>query len=137
MAGRGPDDGMPTYQELMIATDETGTQTSYLANEATFRYLKSLQAKNLIVPVVGDFAGPKAIRAIGNYVRERHATVSTFYVSNVEQYLFDDPDNWKRFYENVGTLPLDSNSTFIRSLGGRFRNTGRRASAISFRILWL
>jgi hypothetical protein len=123
--------GMPTYHELMIATDESGTQKSYLATEASFRYLKSLQEKNLIVPVVGDFAGPKAIRAIGNYVRQRRASVTAFYVSNVEQYLFDDPENWRSFYGNVATLPLAANSTFIRSLGGRFRNTGRRASAIS------
>jgi hypothetical protein len=124
--------GMPTYHELMIATDESGAQRSYLATESSFRYLKSLQEKNLIVPVVGDFAGPKAIRAIGDYVRERHSIVTAFYVSNVEQYLFDDPDNWKRFYQNVATLPLDANSIFIRSLGGRFRNTGRRSSAVSF-----
>jgi hypothetical protein len=123
---------MPTYYELMIATDASGTERSYLATESSFRYLKSLQGKNLIVPVVGDFAGPRAIRAIGDYIRERHSTVTAFYVSNVEQYLFDDPENWKHFYNNVATLPLGANSTFVRSLGGRFRNTGRRASAISF-----
>ena len=33
----------------------------------------------------------------------------------MEQYLFQDPDNWKKFYNNVGTLPLDSTSMFIRS----------------------
>lgn len=124
--------GMPTYNELMIATDAAGAERSYLANESNFRYLKSLEEKNLIVPVVGDFAGPKAIRAVGDYLRERHATVTAFYLSNVEQYLFEDLDNWKRFYSNVSTLPTDANSLFIRSLGGRFRNTGRRASVISY-----
>jgi hypothetical protein len=94
--------------------------------------LRSLQEKNLIVPVVGDFAGPRAIRAVGDYLRSRKATVSAFYLSNVEQYLFEDPDNWKHFYQNVATLPLDTNSLFIRSLGGRYRNTGRRASVVSF-----
>jgi hypothetical protein len=47
--------------------------------------------------------------------------VTTFYVSNVEQYLFQQGDEARRFYENVATLPIDSTSTFVRSFsGGRF-----------------
>jgi hypothetical protein len=42
--------------------------------------------------------------------------VSAFYLSDVEQYLFQDDDEWRRFYQNVATLPLDSSSTFIRSV---------------------
>ena len=78
--------------------------------------LKTLQRNNLIIPLVGDFAGDKAIRAVGNYLKEHDAHVTAFYLSNVEQYLFQDPENWKKFYTNVGTLPIDSSSTFIRSV---------------------
>ena len=42
------------------------------------------------------------------------ATVSTFYLSNVEQYLEQDR-KWNRFCRNVASLPLDRSSTFIRS----------------------
>ena len=46
-------------------------------------------------------------------------TVSVFYISNVEQYLFQNnpaaPNGGvQKFYENVAALPLDSSSTFIR-----------------------
>ena len=51
------------------------------------RSLKDLQSRNLVVPVVGDFGGPKAIRAIGEYLKSHGATVAAFYLSNVEQYL--------------------------------------------------
>jgi len=71
--------------------------------------------------VVGNFAGPKAIRAVAQYLKEHHAVVGAFYTSNVEQYLFQQDDEWSRFYKNVATLPLDSTSTFIRSIGGGFR----------------
>src|SRR6185503_7325024 len=54
---------MPSYSELMEATDEEGTNRSYLGSEENFKTLQSLEKRNLIVPVVGDFAGPKAIRA--------------------------------------------------------------------------
>jgi hypothetical protein len=45
--------------------------------------------------------------------------VNFFYVSNVEQYLFQQSDAWSRFYTTVSTFPLDSSSTFIRSVSNR------------------
>jgi hypothetical protein len=105
----------PTYTDLMTATDAAGVSRSYLANEETFRFMKELEAKNLLVPVVGNFAGPRALRAVGQYVRDRGAMVSAFYLSNVEQYLRMD-GIWGSFCANVATLPLDDLSMFIRSV---------------------
>ncbi len=124
--GRG---NMPTYATLQVATDTAGKNWAYLATEANYRWLKDFETKNLLVPVVGNFAGPKAIRAVAQYLKEHHAVVGAFYTSNVEQYLFQQDDEWSRFYKNVATLPLDSTSTFIRSIGGGFRggyNNARR-----------
>ena len=115
MFGRGR---MPSYAELQIETDSAGAQRSYMSSEANFRALKELESNNLIVPLVGDFAGPKAIRSVASYLKEHHQVVTAFYLSNVEQYLFQDDDEWRRFFQNVGTLPLDSSSTFIRSVFG-------------------
>jgi len=42
--------------------------------------------------------------------------VNVFYVSNVERYLFDDFPRGKQFYSNAAALPLNSSSTFIRSV---------------------
>jgi hypothetical protein len=110
--------GMPSYWQLLVTTDEEGENRSYLGTEANFRILKEMQAKNLLVPLVGDFAGKTALRAVGNYLREHGATVSAFYTSNVEQYLFQQGDDWRHFYSNVATLPVDEKSTFIRSRSG-------------------
>src|SRR5262249_17191134 len=41
---------------------------------------------------------------------------TAFYCSNVEQYLFTGLGLEQNFYRNVATLPIDSTSTFIRSL---------------------
>jgi hypothetical protein len=115
----------PTYADLMVASDAAGVQRSFLATEARFRFIKDLETRNLVVPIVGDFGGPKAIRAVGAYVREHGGTVSAIYASNVEQYLFQSSDAWRRYYESVATLPLDSTSTFIRSVGSvGNRNSG-------------
>jgi hypothetical protein len=93
----------------------------YLASEANYRALKDLEQRNLIVPLTGNFAGDKALRAVGQYAKDRGAKIGAFYVSNVEQYLFMQDDEAARFYRNVATLPLDESSTFIRSysMGGR------------------
>lgn len=107
---------MPTYAELMAQTDAEGEPRSYLATEANYRVLRDLERNNLLVPLVGDFAGDKALRAVGRYVKEHGATVSAFYTSNVEQYLFRQGDDWRRFFENVATLPVDSSSTFVRAV---------------------
>jgi hypothetical protein len=90
-----------------------GQPQSFLSTEEHFRLVKSLHEKNLIVPVSGDFAGPRAIRAIGAYLRKQGGIVSAFYLSNVEQYLFQDGKQ-RAFYDNVATLPVNGGSVFIR-----------------------
>jgi hypothetical protein len=110
---------MPTYAQLMTAADSAGVHRSYLASEDNFRQVKRLEEDNLIVPLVGDFAGEKAIRAVGRYLAAHGATVSAVYTSNVEQYLFQQGDDWKHYYDNVATLPIDDSSTFIRWVSRR------------------
>jgi hypothetical protein len=111
---------MPTYQAMMTETDSAGVNWSYLGSERRFRALKEMQHRNLIVPLTGNFAGAKALRAVGQWAIAHRARVTAFYVSNVEQYLFEQGDEARHFYENVATLPIDSTSTFVRSFGGRF-----------------
>ncbi len=120
--------GQPTYADLMTSTDDQGHAQSYLANEASFRIVKDLEERNLVIPVVGNFGGPKALRSVARYLRRRDAAVSAFYLSNVEQYLRQD-GLWDAFCGNVASLPLDRSSTFIRAVrGGR---SARRFGGLS------
>jgi hypothetical protein len=107
--------GAATYADLMTGTDGHGEARSYLATEENFRVIKEMHRKNLIVPLVGDFAGAKALRSVGRYIKDHGATVTAFYTSNVEQYLFQQGDDWRKFLANVSTFPLDGQSMFIRS----------------------
>ncbi len=105
----------PTYWDLMVEDDGKGQYRSYLSSDDNFTVVRDLHKKNLLVPVVGDFAGPKALRAVGRYLKEREVTVSAFYLSNVEQYLSRE-GKWEAFCGNAATLPLDESSFFIRSV---------------------
>ena len=114
----------PTYAELMTATDSEGHARSYLSSSDAFAFVKTLESKNLIVPIVGDFAGPRALRSVGAYLKARAAIVSAFYVSNVEQYLRVERV-WGSFCGNAARLPIDDASTFIRAgRGGRYARGG-------------
>jgi len=112
----------PSYRDLMVADDGQGVQLSYVASEEIYGTLRDLEGRNLIVPLVGDFGGPKALRSVARFLDLHHATVSVFYTSNVEQYLFGPNDAWQRFYDNVSVLPITGRSTFIRAF---FNNQGR------------
>ena len=119
----------PSYAELMQETDGQGVARSYLATERAYRLLRDMESRNVIVPVVGDFAGQKALRAVGRWLKEHDAPVTVFYTSNVEQYLFEQDDDWSKFYDNVAKLPIDSASTFIRSVSSRMRVQSQHPSA--------
>jgi hypothetical protein len=116
-AGRGGFRNSPTYADLMVATDAAGTLRGYLASEESYQVLKGLHSKNLFVPVVGNFAGPKALRAVGAWLKKHNAMVAAFYLSNVEQYLNMD-GIWMDFCKNAAALPIDESSQFIRSYRG-------------------
>jgi hypothetical protein len=125
--GRGGFRNSPTYADLMVATDASGTLRSFLASEENYNVLKTLESKNLLVPVVGNFAGPKALRAVGAWLREHNGIVSAFYLSNVEQYLNMD-GVWMDFCANASRLPIDDTSQFIRSYRGGGPGFGGGAS---------
>jgi hypothetical protein len=112
--GGGRFESYPSFEDLHLSGDGRGVHWSYLASEARFSILKRLEDNNLIVPLVGNFAGPRALKAVGGYLKEHGAVVSVFYLSNVERYLFQD-GIWGTFMQNVAALPLGNSGTFIRS----------------------
>jgi hypothetical protein len=128
--------GSPTYMELMTADDGEGKNRSFMATEENYRFLRNMEMKNLIVPLVGDFGGRKALRTVGQYLKDHDAKVTAFYLSNVEQYLFQENNAWRNFYTNVATLPIDSSSQFIRSVnGGNIRGQFRGGYGMRFQSL--
>jgi hypothetical protein len=130
IGGYGGYMSMPSYSELMLETDGESRNWNFLATEDQFRLIQGMQKSNLIVPLVGDFGGPKAIRSVARYTEDHGSKVRAFYTSNVEQYLFQE-DDWRRFYDNVLFLPTDSTSTFIRYSLSNWRFGHARTSLTS------
>ena len=99
VGGRGGNN-FTTYASLMLSDDGLGLNRGFLATEENFSFLKDLETRNMVVPVVGDFSGPKAIRAVGAYLKSVDAPVSAFYLSNVEQFLVQG-GTWETFCQSV------------------------------------
>ncbi len=114
----------PNYIQEMTATDADKQPHSFLATEENYQFIRQMQSKNMFIPVVGDFAGPKAIRKVADYVKQHNSIVSAFYLSNVETYLSSTarggtPEKLQKFYENAASLPVDRSSLFIRFVGAQ------------------
>ncbi|HEV8486240.1 MAG TPA: hypothetical protein VGV87_22040 [Blastocatellia bacterium] len=105
----------PSLKDLIAQTDQNGKLGNFLATKEDYEFVRDLQRKNLVIPVVGDFGGKKALAAVGDYLRKNGFTVTAFYTSNVEQYLFQG-GSFTGFAENVRKLPINERSLFIRAV---------------------
>ncbi len=117
---RGRFGRFPSMRDLIEQPDPHGNPGNYLASREDYEFIRDLHRRNRIIPLVGDFAGEKALRAIGTYLRKNSYLVTAFYTSNVEQYLFQD-GLFGHFADNVKTLPISSKSVFIRSVTDTWR----------------
>jgi hypothetical protein len=117
--GRPPRSYYPTFRELLIGADRKGRKLSYLAAEDDFQFVRSLEERDGVIPVVGDLGGTHALATIGHWMTERNQRLSAFYASNVENYLFRQ-GSFGRYVENLNRLPHSDRSVIIRSIFGGF-----------------
>lgn len=111
--------GFPSLQEIIAQPDQYGKQGNFLVTNEEYEFVRGMHRKNLIIPVVADFGGSKGIAAVADYLRKHNLTVTAFYTSNVEQYLYGS-DTFKAFAANVKKLPITDKSLFIRAVPVRY-----------------
>jgi hypothetical protein len=133
--GGYPGGYFPSLRDLIIQTDLNGRTGNFLSSADDYEFIREMQRKNLIVPVVGDFGGSKALVAVGDYLRKNGLTVTAFYTSNVEQYLFDGA-SFDGFAKNIAKLPLTDKSLFIRAVFSmRYTHAARVPGHMSVTLL--
>jgi hypothetical protein len=115
----------PALREILMETDLNGKLGNFLAIKDDYDFVRDMHRRNMIIPVVGDFAGPKALIGIGDYLKKNNYTVTAYYLSNVEQYLFQD-NVFAAFANNVKRLPITDKSLMIRSISGRATHPARQ-----------
>jgi len=113
--GRAPRLSYPTYRDLLLEVDREGRRCSFVATEDDFLFLKGFQAKDRLIPVVGDLGGPGSVPAVSRLLASTHQQVTAFYTSNVEFYLFG-AGTFPRFVANLQALPRQRGALIIRSV---------------------
>ena len=110
-------EGFASLKDLLLETDLDGNRGSFLVDEGDYQFVRDLQRRNRIIPLVGDFAGSKALAQVAGYLAQHDYRVSVFYTSNVEEYLFQDR-TFAKFADNVARFATADRAVFIRSLRG-------------------
>ena len=113
--GRAPRFSYPTYRDLLLEVDRQGQKRSFVATESDFLFLKDLQARHMVIPIVGDLSGPTALAGVGKLLTDQKQQVAAIYTSNVEFYLFGE-GTFPRWVANLRRLPLQPGSLIIRSV---------------------
>jgi hypothetical protein len=104
----------PKLREQLMSRAPNGPELGFLAQERAFRYVQRMHRENRIIPLVGDLAGARALPGIGAYLAAEQIRLGTFYVSDAEERLFQQK-LWPKWVTNVGTLPADEQSVFVRT----------------------
>jgi hypothetical protein len=112
-------DGFPDLAGLITATDQDGRRGNFLTSDDDYRFVRNLEERNLVIPVVGNFGGAKAFAAIAEYLRTHGYRLRTFYTSNVEEYLFEE-GIFSAYAANVCRMPLAPRSVIIRVVRSRW-----------------
>lgn len=132
----------PTLAELLRSQSPDGKLGSFLSSDALFRVVKDLEREDRVQFVVGDFGQVGALRRVAENLRARSLVLRTFYVSNVEQYLYRGKvaATW---IENLRAFPIDSQTRLIRSYISSARphaaqRDGERTASFTTRLrVWL
>jgi hypothetical protein len=111
--GRRPMPYHPTLGSLLLARSPEG-RGSFLDRSGDYAAVRDLQRRGRVIPVIGDFAGEQALRAVGAFLREQGERVSAFYTSNVEFYLLRT-GRFDAFVANVRALPRRDDAVFVRA----------------------
>lgn len=104
----------PSLEQLLKQRSPDGELGGFLAREADFQFVRQLERQDRVLFVVGDFGKQGALGRIAAELERRKLVLRTFYVSNVEQYLFGSPA-WQRWLDNLRAFPLDADSALVRA----------------------
>lgn len=135
---RTPWGDFPPLKEILLEQDLNGRYGNFLASREDYAFVRDLQERNRIIPIVGDFSGTKALAGVADYLKRNGYTVTAFYTSNVEQYLFAN-GVFRGFVENVKKLPINDRSVFIRAFPNMYEPhpasiTGHRLTTLLQKI---
>jgi hypothetical protein len=124
----------PTLGRLIRARTREGRPAHFLADEERYRAVRDMQVGDRILPLVGDFAGPKTLRALGDWLRKIGQAVAVAYFSDVEYFLLRS-GRFPDFVANLDRLPWAEGAVLIRASTREIKHPERVAGDSSTTVL--
>ncbi len=104
----------PTFGQQIAARDRRGQPSHFLALEATYQAVRTMQQGDRIIPVVGNFAGSGTLPKLADWLGHRSLAVAVFYLSDVEFFLVRS-GQYPRFAAHLARLPWADRAILIRT----------------------
>jgi hypothetical protein len=139
LAGPGPEARFlalrmyPTIGRLMAERTRSGRPGHWLADDAMFETVRALQRNDSILPVVADWSGGSAMRAVADHQRKMKMQVGVVYVSDVEFFLFRG-GLFDRYVASLAGLPIHPRAVVVRTSTREIDHPGRVAGNSSTTI---
>lgn len=104
----------PTFAQLMLTKDRDGRPAHFLARESTYQLVRSLHVGDRILPLVGEFGQGPCLGKLGDWLRRHALSISLFYISDVEFFLFRS-GRFPTYVEELGRLPWARDGRLVRT----------------------
>ncbi len=104
----------PTLGGLIRSRDRQGDPAHFLARDSRYQSLRAAQLGDRVLPLVGDFAGPTALRSLADWLRRRELAVAAIYLSDVEFFLLR-AGRFAAYIDNLSALPWAEGALLIRT----------------------
>jgi len=104
----------PSLRTLLLSRSADGKHGGFLASRASYSWVRAMQLENRVIPLVGDLTGHHTLVGIGAQLRRRQLPLGLVYLSNAEQYVFDER-RWNRWLSNAAQLPIAEQGLLLRS----------------------
>lgn len=124
----------PSLSRLLRSPDKLGRPAHFLAREEWYQVVREAELGDRVIPLVGDFAGPKTLTALGAWLRARGLAVATFYASDVEFFLLK-AGRFAAYAANLAAIPWAADARLIRTSTREIDHPERRLGESSTTIL--
>ena len=124
----------PTLGRLILARDRVGQPAHFLARDEWYAAVREAHLGDRIIPLVGDFAGPRALPALADWLRRRHLALSVLAISDVEFFLLRG-GQFPAYVANLARLPWLEGAVLIRTSTREINHPERVAGDSSTTIL--
>ena len=124
----------PTFGSQIQARDRAGLAAHFLARDAWYQAVRTLETTDRLIPLTGDFLSPTCLPKLADWLRAHSLAVATFYLADVEFFLVR-AGHYPEFATHLARLPWAEGAMLIRTSTREIPHPDRLPGASSTTIL--